>query len=228
MKHPKESPQSESVLPVSSFAAVAGLVATGNTPRWLKEYFKEWAPSVMLGRGASQIHPTKKAMKERLRNVSNAAALLNKELGDTATGEFLERAGRVRIEYLGGLQRTLQAIAQHAEIAAASPALSTKAGKTKSGRGKAILPGSYRPRTFCAVVIAEAWKFLRGAYPAPKNREAAKAAEHFWLLSGGSTAGWGNDRIGAWRPYFQKARGPETAEMRVECLRHLKLHKQHG
>ena len=100
-------PQPQNASPKPSFEAVAGLVAPANTPPWLEEYLEKWGPSVMLDRGVTTNQPTKKAMKERLTNVSNAAALLNKELSDTATREFLERAGRVRIENLGGLQRAL-------------------------------------------------------------------------------------------------------------------------
>jgi hypothetical protein len=146
MKNPKRSPRSENALPVPSYAAVASIIAPANTPPWLKEYLENWGPSVRLDFGVSVKQPTKATMKRRLVNVSKAAALLDRELGDAATREFLERAGSVRIDSLGSLHRALQILAQHAEIAAGSPILSTEAGKTRSGRGRAIPPGALCPK----------------------------------------------------------------------------------
>lgn len=226
MAHPKSLQQSENALPAPSYAAVAGLVAPTDTPLWLEKYFRNWGPSVMLHRGVFAVQPTKVTMKRKMVEVSEAAALLSKALTDTPTREFLEQAGDIRIENLGGLQFALEKIAERAESAAASPALTSKTGKTKSGQGKATPPNAIAPKTFCALVIAEAWKFVRGDYPAPRNREAAKAAEMFWLASGNTSAGWGADRMDAWRPHFMKARGFEGTATRAQCQRHLKLGKQ--
>ena len=82
------------------------------------------------------------------------------------------------------------------------------------------MQGADNPKVFCALIVAEAWKFLHGKYPASKNEKAAKAALDFWSVSGGAAAtGWGKKREGAWRPYFERARNPEHASKRAECLR---------
>jgi hypothetical protein len=133
----------------------------------------------------------------------------------------LEGAGLVRIENRGGLERALQIIAERAELAVASPALSTQAGKTKAGRGKALPPDAFAPKTFCAALVAETWAYLHGDYPKPRNRKAAAAADAYWRASGGGATGWGNDQLNAWRPYFSKAREPAVATVRAECRRHL-------
>jgi hypothetical protein len=229
MSTAKNSPQSGNASLAPSFAAVAKLIAPENTPSWLKDYLENWVSSLVLDRDVSAMQPTKATMKRRMVAVAQAAALLDKELADTVTKEFLERAGLVRIENLGGFQRALQTIAERAKLAAGSSALSTTSGKTKSGQGKAMPPDSYRPKTFCALVIAEAWRFLHQEYPPPRNRGAAEAAQAYWLAAGCPPAvGWGSDPLNAWRPHFKKARGPEAAAERAECLRHLGLYKQHG
>ena len=131
---------------------------------------------------------------------------------------FQVRTFEIDEEFLG-FRSALPLIAARAHRAARSPALSKQSGKTKSGRGKAVLPGMYNPKIFCALVIAEAWKFIHGKYPTPVNRTAANAAEAYWQASGGSTEGWGNDRLGGWRRYFQNARGLQVDAERAECRR---------
>ena len=182
----------------------------------------------MLDRGVAAKQPTKAVMKRRMREVSDAAIFLGNALGDVATRAFLESAGAIRFAALGSLQGALKNIGERAKIAAESPAITALTGTAKRGRGTALPPGAYTSKTFCAVIVAEAWKFLHGKYPAPRNRKAAEAAQAFWLICGGTLGGWGDDPLGAWRPYFKKAMGPETAKERAECLRRLELHKQHN
>lgn len=224
MNHPIE--QFKSAVQLSSLAEIADLIAPADTPSWLKEYLQNWAPSLMLDRGVWAMQPTKVEMRQRMLDVSNAASLLHDALGDASAKEFLEGAGEIRIDNIGGLQRTLQLIAERAKQAAAHSAISTKAGIAKSGRGKAAPPDTYAPKVFCALVIAEAWKFMRSKYPAPRNRIAAQATHEFWKACGGPTTGWGSDPLNAWRPYFIRARAPEAEKERVECARQLMLYKQ--
>src|ERR1700730_13289122 len=61
--------------------------------------------------------------------------------------------------------------------------LVTEDGETKVGRGRAVPPGYFLPKTYCAAVIAEAWSFVHGVEPAPKNRKAAAAGPLFWRES---------------------------------------------
>jgi hypothetical protein len=212
--------------PPPSFDVVAALISPAQPPPvWLKQYLVSWAPSVRLDQGVHGIQPTKAKMKKQLLEVSRAAHLLNSGLTDTATREFLERVGGIEFRTLGALQHALKNIGERAKVAADSSALSTSTGETKRGRRRALTPGAYEPKTFCAVVIAEAWKFVREAYPAPRNWDAASAAHAYWLASGGRATNWG-DPLSAWSPHFRKAQGPGPAKEREECLRHLTLGKQ--
>jgi Trehalase len=63
--------------------------------------------------------------------------------------------------------------------------LVTKDGKTKAGRNKAEPPGHISPKTSFAAFILEAWSFIRGVEPGPKNQKAAAAAELYWNVSTG-------------------------------------------
>jgi hypothetical protein len=118
---------------------------------------------------------------------------------------------------LGGLLRTMR---NYAHLSAMSPDLSDSTGKTKSGRGNTPVLGADNPKVFCALVVAEAWKFVHGDYPPPRSELAAKAALALWSVSGGEEPqGWGAKRERAWRPYFEKAQNPVQVSKRVECLR---------
>jgi hypothetical protein len=159
---------------------------------------------------------------------SKAAALVEKALTDTALMEFLERAGGVKFEGLGGLQNALQIVAKQAQVVAHGPDLVTKAGLTKSEAGRALPPDGVPPKHFCAILIVEAWKFLHGDYPAPRNEGAAAAAHAYWLASGGTNDGWSDNPHGAWRPVFHGARKLQAVELRAEIQRRLMLHKRNG
>ena len=159
---------------------------------------------------------------------SKAAAWVEKALTDTAFMEFLERAGGVKFEGLGGLQKALQIAAKQAQVVAQGPELVTKVGVTKSGAGRALPPGGIPPKPFCAILIVEAWKFLHGDYPAPRNQRAAAAAHAYWLASGGTNDGWSGNPHGAWRPIFQVARKLQAVELHADIQRRLMLHELNG
>jgi hypothetical protein len=82
------------------------------------------------------------------------------------------------------------------------------------------VPDAFSAKTHCAALIAETWRYFHSRYPAPRNRDAAAAADAFWRASGGKATGIG-DPLNGWRYYFMKARAPVTAAVRKECRRHL-------
>jgi hypothetical protein len=169
-------------------------------------------------------------MKDRLASIVDAANALDEALSNPTTKAFLERQHNFNFQEkfadLGGLLRTMR---NYAYLSAMSPALSDSTGNTKSGRGNAPVPGADNPKVFCALVVAEAWKFVHGEYPSPKSEPAAKAALAFWSVSGGEEPkGWGAKRERAWRPYFEKARSPVHVSKRAECLRILCAVKSHA
>ena len=153
---------------ISSFKAdcdaVARVIAPADTPHWLTNYLVHWSTPLASERSVTLLHPTKTDMKEKLSSIGNAADALNVLLSDPMPTAFLEREFHFEIDKeFAGFRTALPLIAARAHRAARSPALSKQSGKTKSGRGKALLPGTYNPKIFCALVIAEAWKFIHGS-----------------------------------------------------------------
>jgi hypothetical protein len=202
----------------------AGLIAPTNAPPWLATLLRDWVPTLMLDRAVHNAQPTKAKMREQLTQIADAAAILQRALRDSPTKEFLELEGSVRIENIGGLDHTLRVIGERATVAAASPRISATSTMAKRGSGKALPANAFSPKTLCAVIISEVWKYLRGAYPAPRNVKAAAAAEAFWLASGGITRSWGSDPLSSWNYHFKKARSPAANELRQEVRRHCVEH----
>src|SRR5580692_11029031 len=111
-------------------------------------------------------------------------------------------------------------------------------GETKAGRSRAVPPGSFPPKTYCAAIIAEAWSFVHGVEPAPTNQKAAAAAHLFWresleglsmeetklalewMRAKDAKKSWGEPLNGWWR-HFKEAKEPHVSEMRKEIRRHL-------
>jgi hypothetical protein len=163
----------------------------------------------------------------RLENVSDGAKLICRELQDSELSEFL-RAEQIigppaRTIQLGGF---LMELRRQADAALLSPYLADEAGKTQSGRGRALLPNVSRPRAFCAAVILEAWAhFHDGDYPRGSNHTPLwKAAEEYWAACGGVTkGGWDYGKLTTWRPYFREASEDSLSEIRTELRRQMKL-----
>ena len=205
-------------------AEAAGLIASTNAPPWLATFLRDWAPSLMLDRAVHAVQPTKAKMREQLIQVANAATILQRALRDSPTKEILELEGGIRIENIGGLDDTLRAIGERATLAAASPRISATSTRAKPGSGKALPANAFSPKTFCAVIISEAWKYLHDEYPAPRNVKAAAAAEAFWRASGGITKSWGSNPLRSWSYHFKKARSPAANKLRQELRRHCVEH----
>ncbi|SEE70880.1 hypothetical protein SAMN05444161_6802 [Rhizobiales bacterium GAS191] len=102
-------------------------------------------------------------MRGRLANIQAAALLLQRELDSAPTQEFLEAAPLSPIKNLGLMSRDLTDLADRAARSANSAALSTKAGVTKAGPGKAVPPGTISPQAYCAFVIARSSLRRRGS-----------------------------------------------------------------
>lgn len=207
---------------------VVRLIKPEDPPHWLADYFAFWATPVAQEIGIRGLQRTRSETREKLAALVAAADTLSEAVGDVSTWSFLARSfGPDFAKEFTGLHDSILSLRKYALLASKSPALSTAAGKTKSGRGKTLLPGTHNPKMFCALVVSEAWKFLHGKYPMSKNRKAAAAALAYWEVSGrtiseaidGTVKGWGSDPLGAWRPYFEKAQSPEVAPQRAECLR---------
>jgi hypothetical protein len=206
------------------FAEIATKMAPVDAPIWLPRLLRDWAPSIMLSCGVHAKQPTKAAMREHLRRMSEVAALLQKALQDTAIKEFLELEGNIRIENIGSLDHTLRTLAERAAVASASPRIATTSARAKRGAGKALPANALSPKCFCALIISEVWKYLHGGYPAPGNRKAASAADAYWRAWGGMTRSWGSDRLTSWSYHFKTAMSPAADDLRKEVHRHCVEH----
>jgi hypothetical protein len=203
-----------------TFENVARFVAGPDAPAWLVAHFKRWASSLEVDRFVEKKQPTKVVMKRQLAEVKDAALLLRRALSDTPTREFLEIAPQGPIEHHGVLDHLLANLAERAERASASSILSTETGKTKAGRKRAAPADASSAKLFCAALIAEAWVYFHHSDPAPRNQDAARAADAYWRASGGETNSW-TVPLNGWRPYFQQVQEPSLAALRAECRRHL-------
>jgi hypothetical protein len=218
-----------------SFEDVARKITGGDAPQWLTKFLRDWASSLALDRGVAFRQPTKSQMKERLQGVQNAAKLIVDALNDGATRDFLDASTTGKLPYHGQIDHMLRDLIRRSGEGVAL--LSTSDGKTRRGREKALPPDSFLPKTFCAAIIAEAWNFINGAEPAPKNQQAATAADFFWDLSFGvvrmdvteaalqrivnrEPKSWGN-RLNSWRSHFEQAKEPAVSNIRQEIRRHL-------
>jgi hypothetical protein len=96
-----------------------------------------------------------------------------------------------------------------------------------------MAPGVLSPQVFCAMMIAEAWKFVRGEYHGPRNLKAAEAAEMLWglcvlpdghRLPRAERVTHGNP-LNAWRPHFKAAMDTQLGfeADRLELRRYLSL-----
>jgi hypothetical protein len=213
--------------PGQDFRIVARLIAKGEPPSWLEGYFRDYGPSLALDEGVSKKQPTRKVMRKRLLEIGGAASILEKALAETATREFLETVGGLKIENLGEFQRSLKLIAKHAGEVANSDELVTDRGTVKQGRGPATPSASLDTKTFCAVMVMEAWKFVNGAYPGPRSQGVAKACEALWGASVSKRSSWGDKAEQAWRPYLRRATENNQSDVHRECRRQLMLRKAH-
>jgi hypothetical protein len=198
---------------------IGRLIVPRDTPPWLTDYFVYWATPLASEWSVEQLQLPKAEMKEQLTRVVDAADALNEALSQPVPKAFLERTHGIAIDKkFTGFQDSLQSIRRYAYLAATSSALLDGAGNIRRGRGKTPVPGGLDPKVFCALIVAEAWKFARGAYPGARNSKAAKAALSFWALSADTVVGWKNG-LTAWRQHFENAKDPEFASSRAECLR---------
>jgi hypothetical protein len=205
---------------VPTFADVARLVAGADAPSWLPAHFQRWASGLEIDRFVEKKQPTRVEMKKRLVEVRNAALLLRDALNDPPIREFLEIAPLGPIEHRGVFDHILADLAERAKHAMASSTLSTEMGKTKAGRTRAAPSDASSAKLFCAALIAETWAYFHHSDPAPRNQDAARAADAYWRAAGGETNSW-TVPLNGWRPYFQQVQEPSVAAVRVECRRHL-------
>jgi hypothetical protein len=118
-----------------------------------------------------------------------------------------------------------------------SGALVNANGKTRAGAGLAVPPRSISPQVFCALIVSEAWKYVRGRRHGPRNRKAAAAAQELWNLAvvpGGdrlprTKRERSGDPLNGWRPHFEAIANEAVYENdRTELVQYLKNAAHHS
>jgi hypothetical protein len=207
-----KKPTASQVVPLD-LESLAKAISGDQPLAWLVPHFLKWLPSVRLAYQLSQKRPTRAGVKKSLERIATAADILCRELPQMPTIEFLHPGERGPIPAYFPLWEQLNDLSQRAQAAQKLPGLSSPRGGARAGRGKAYVDMAISARTLCAGMIAETYKFLRGRDPAPRNRDAALAAELLWRLSlyalfkdsKEKPRGWGSDPLNAWRRYFNLA-----------------------
>ncbi|MEI9930296.1 MAG: hypothetical protein WDM89_07025 [Rhizomicrobium sp.] len=202
------------------FQQLAGLLAPSPAP-WLAEHLFSWACSLYLDRNVFKKQPSRAHVRKSLKNIQDAALTILHSLNDGAIRDFLDAGGSTVKRMHGNFEAVFRDLADSAQRASYSPMLANKAGKTRAGRGPAMPEGAISAQVYCALLIAETWKYFRGKYPAPRNRQAAQAAALLWQLVDGETSHWGNETLTAWRHHFKSAQSARMLELRQEHSRHL-------
>ncbi len=200
------------------FINVARFICRGDPPSWLAEPL--WCYNMWLysDRFVEESRPSRAQMRKALLEVEEALFVVTEALESPWVREFLDASPCGRIDDPQRLTHTLQDL--HDRVLQARANLSTKAGVTKPGPGKAR-PEKMSPHTLCAIMIWEAWKQVHKAEPKPKSARAAKAAEAYWRTAGGAAHLFGREPLGFWRHHFKKAAGSRAKDFRTEWRRRL-------
>ena len=201
---------------VPTFDDVARLLAPNKTPAWLSDLLRNWGSLLAKDRDLQEKLPSKSEVRQRLLDVKKAIVQITSTLNDSITMIFVEAESNMEIRNIVQLEISLNHLARAVELAAASPAISEAGGKTKKGRGRAVARTTISPKTFCALIVAEAWLSVRGNRPTLRSQEAAALAQAFWLASGGVASGWGADPRTGWSHHFREARSPAMQSLQTE------------
>ena len=207
---------------------VARLIQPTRTPMWLTEYVAYWANELAHEISRQDLLPTRAQTRTRLSKLVGAADAFDEALSEPTMRLFLAHVCGSDFEReIVTLRKSLLSIRSRIYMAFKAPLLSDGMGRTRRGRGKTPLPGAEKPEVLCAVIVAEAWKFVRQEYPGARSKGAAKAALALWAASAAAPRkGWGVN-LSAWRPYFEGARHTRVAGQREECRRILSLLDAH-
>jgi hypothetical protein len=204
---------------LEDFSIVARLICGGDAP-WLAKQLWRWNQWLYRDLFTEKMRPTRAQMRSKLRDIENALLLITEALEPSGLREFLDAAPSGPIADPERLRLELEDLGFRARQAQDCPDLATSSGATRSGPGKAR-PEGMSPRTLCAVVISEAWKHVRGAYPSPKNRRAAEAAEIYWRAAGGEAHNCGDEPRAVWRYHLEKAASSTAKAFRAEFKHYL-------
>jgi hypothetical protein len=209
--------------PVRKFRPVAKLI-TAEPPNWLGEHLLTWAHEVAVCVSMEQFQQKRAELAENLRKFREAAAFMRHRLDELSICQFLSASGDEPLDAPYKFQIVLSELETRAADAINSPNLVDDKGKVKAGKARARPDGAISGQTYCALVIAEAWKKIHGKHPAPRNRNALKATDLYWHLVGGKRPpSWGDDHLMAWRHHLRQATTISNVRDRAEIRRHMDI-----
>jgi|SRR5580698_605993 hypothetical protein len=209
--------------PVRKFRPVAQLI-TPAPPNWLGEHLLTWAHEVAVCLSMEQFQQKRAELTEDLRKIRKAAAFMRQRLDELSVCQFLSASGDEPLDAPYKFQIVLSELEIRAANAVNSPNLVDDKGKVKAGTGRAMPEGTISAHTYCALLIAEAWKKIHGKHPAPRNRNALEATDLYWHLVGGKRPpSWGDDHLMAWRHHLKQATTISNVRDRAEIRRHMDI-----
>jgi len=195
------------------------ILMTPTPSAWLAPHLMRWSRNVLLGREVEARQPKRSDVRKTLAEIRGAVSLLQRALPQVR--EFLDAGGAKAIYAVSEQGSMLAEIGRRAEHASKSPLLMNQKGETKRGRGRALPSGAIPAQTYCALLIAETWRWLEGEYPRPHDMTAAAAAGLFWRLAGGQAQSWGSNPLEAWRYHLKKIPTLNAERDIAEYRRHL-------
>lgn len=189
---------------------LVGLIAAGHPPPWLADFLGLFVPCLVMNRFVSNRAPSRRELSEKLNGIRKAAKVLLTALQDDDLQMLLDASQLGVAAPREGFRRQLQLILEAAEKEI-SP-LQRPDGKLKAGAGHAFINATFSPEVECAVLIAESWRFVRGDYPPPRNRNAHSAADLLWVMAGGKRRVGADNPLETWRQHFKHAVGDPVTQ----------------
>jgi hypothetical protein len=204
------------------FVEVARLISGDTFPEWLPWLLHCWVTDLFRELWVEQHRrPTRAQIRRRLGRLVKATLLVSEELEPGSLREYLETELNSPLCEPERIISELEDLAVRADRAMASSRLAGESGVTRPGSGKARPAASVPPKTYCALLILETWKFFHGTEPLPKSRKAAEAAELYWRAAGGDTHSSDDEPLARWRYHFKLARPHGVKSLTAEYRRHL-------
>jgi hypothetical protein len=186
-----------------TFAEVAKLIVPHNCPPWLPALLEWWAQGIRHDILVDQYRLTTSQTVEELSRVMEASAVLERSLSNPNIWNLLEIArfpNQIQLSVA-----TLRDLNYRAETTLSSSVLVGKDGKTKRGHGKPSVPNVFEAKTLVAARILELGRFLNKFEPGITSKNAAAAAQSYWLASGGTSKSFGNP-LNGWKHHFRIAK----------------------
>ena len=194
--------------------AIARLIA-GNeeTTRWVAEMVGRFRAALSCSISEAKIYPTRTALEKRIIAITQAVSTIKEAIEDHRLAPVLLGDSAFfdhQFEMLAGLEA----------LKARSEAVSIRKGKGKDKHY--ARPTGLIEQVTCALMVAIAWREVRGTWPPHNNLEAQRACSELWSYAGGR-AGWSdkeNRSVDVWRDHLEAAKAAEESDeaLQIQAL----------